>query len=177
LHFDYHADGTTCLETCGDGILFSQKSGHQCDDGNIIDGDGCSSQCKIERGWVCNTEGTKPTVCREVCGDGRRVKQECDDGNGENGDGCSSECKVEDGYACEGGGVNRRDLCYQKCGQWPGRNGTKYECDDENLNNGDGCSSVCKIELGWNCSKQNATCWTVCGDGIIRGNEECDDQN
>ncbi|MDP6562110.1 MAG: DUF4215 domain-containing protein, partial [Candidatus Peribacteraceae bacterium] len=35
------------------------------------------------------------------------------------------------------------------------------ECDDGNLNNGDGCDSRCGIE-------------TMCGDGIVDGIEECD---
>ena len=26
----------------------------QCDDGNLIDGDGCSSKCTIESGWNCS---------------------------------------------------------------------------------------------------------------------------
>lgn len=40
----------TCEETpavCGDGQI---GSGEQCDDGDTIDGDGCSSTCVIERG-------------------------------------------------------------------------------------------------------------------------------
>ena len=34
-----------CTGVCGDGI---KDSGEQCDDGNNYDGDGCSSNCKIE---------------------------------------------------------------------------------------------------------------------------------
>ena len=30
---------------CGNGII---ESGEQCDDGNLVDGDGCSSTCQIE---------------------------------------------------------------------------------------------------------------------------------
>ena len=26
----------------------------ECDDGNLIDGDGCSKDCKIEEGYVCS---------------------------------------------------------------------------------------------------------------------------
>ena len=36
---------------CGDGAL---DLGEQCDDGNMSDGDGCSSVCVVEDGWVCN---------------------------------------------------------------------------------------------------------------------------
>jgi len=37
-------DGSdACIEICGDGLLFASP----CDDGNLIDGDGCSSTCSI----------------------------------------------------------------------------------------------------------------------------------
>lgn len=39
------------LPICGDGLL---DLGEMCDDGNMGDGDGCSSSCEIESGWVCS---------------------------------------------------------------------------------------------------------------------------
>jgi len=30
----------------------------ECDDGNIIDGDGCSSKCTIEKAWSCDSNPT-----------------------------------------------------------------------------------------------------------------------
>jgi len=38
-----------------------------CDDGNNINGDGCSATCQIERGWNCSG-GSKITkdVCKDV---------------------------------------------------------------------------------------------------------------
>lgn len=59
------------MEECGDG---KQMGYHECDDGNLNNGDGCSNFCKVERGWHCR--GGTPTtadVCYEVCGDSRRV--------------------------------------------------------------------------------------------------------
>ena len=39
-----------CEETCGDG----RNSGlNECDDGNLIDGDGCSALCFIEEDFKC----------------------------------------------------------------------------------------------------------------------------
>lgn len=38
------------LKKCGDGSLFFVSE--ECDDGNNIDGDGCSD-CKVEVGWIC----------------------------------------------------------------------------------------------------------------------------
>lgn len=48
---------------CGDGIV---KDNEGCDDGNTIDGDGCSSQCKIEA--LISLKGIKRdlTVCNSL---------------------------------------------------------------------------------------------------------------
>ena len=37
------------MSRCGDGIVVSED----CDDGNNVDGDGCSAACKIEPGFMC----------------------------------------------------------------------------------------------------------------------------
>ncbi len=47
----------TAAPVCGNGLL----EGAACDDGNIIDGDGCSSTCTVETGWECTGE---PSVCQ-----------------------------------------------------------------------------------------------------------------
>ena len=39
-------------EKCGKGFKISSLI--ECDDGNLIDGDGCSSDCKVEAGYVCD---------------------------------------------------------------------------------------------------------------------------
>lgn len=63
---------------CGNGIV---ESGEQCDDGNLVSGDGCSSTCDIEVA---------------VCGNGiLETGEQCDDGNLMSGDGCSSTCDLE----------------------------------------------------------------------------------
>ena len=74
---------------CGDGIA---QAVEQCDDSNLVSGDGCSSLC----------------VC-ELCGDGYKCKSEqCDDGNGTNGDGCSSTCLLES--SCSDGIKNQGEI-------------------------------------------------------------------
>lgn len=46
------ADGQQyCSTLCGDGL---KRNFEQCDDGNTVDGDGCSSTCQIEQAWTCN---------------------------------------------------------------------------------------------------------------------------
>jgi len=46
----------------------------ECDDGNVVDGDGCSASCFIEPGYECHG-GTlnSPDKCNEICGDGRNL--------------------------------------------------------------------------------------------------------
>jgi len=51
------------------------------------------------------------------------------------------------------------------------------ECDDNNSDSGDGCSSGCIVEDGWNCVSVPSDCDAVCPDGMIRGDEWCDDDN
>lgn len=47
-------------ETCGKGYIITLP----CDDGNTINGDGCSSECQIENQYTCaNGSLTSPSVC------------------------------------------------------------------------------------------------------------------
>jgi cysteine-rich repeat protein len=51
-------------------------------------------------------------------------------------------------------------------------------CDDGNTTSGDGCSVVCKIEVGWKCDGSPSVCAkTTCGDGNKEIAEGCDDGN
>jgi cysteine-rich repeat protein len=45
---DYHG---CWYALCGDGRTLGPNE--ECDDGNLENGDGCNSTCKIERGWKC----------------------------------------------------------------------------------------------------------------------------
>ena len=91
----------------------------QCDDGNRINGDGCSSNCINEKGYAC-TGGSpiKPDSCVSICGDGFQTTREgCDDGNTLNGDGCSSNCTVEKGFSCTNGTYpTSNSSCHEICG-------------------------------------------------------------
>uniref|UniRef100_A0A8C7I9L0 Pappalysin 2 n=1 Tax=Oncorhynchus kisutch TaxID=8019 RepID=A0A8C7I9L0_ONCKI len=49
---------------CGDGLL---QGTEDCDDGNLLDGDGCSKKCHMESGFNCNGE---PSLCYVFEGDG-----------------------------------------------------------------------------------------------------------
>lgn len=127
---------------CGDGYLIMPDE--QCDDGNNVDGDGCSSTCTIE----------------PMCGDGvLNPGEACDDGNSINGDGCSAACTIEaycgdgvlnDGEACDDGNNTDDDGCSSECTIEPycgdGNLDAGEMCDDGNNANGDGCSASCAIE-------------------------------
>lgn len=85
----------TCISICGDGLIILNE---ECDDFNMIDGDGCSSACQLEIGFLCIRAGF---ACIPKCGDGIQVKGEgCDDGNSTSGDGCDSTCITEKGFYC-----------------------------------------------------------------------------
>ena len=78
--------------TCGDGHLDSKSE--QCDDGNRDDGDGCSSVCRLEKGFKCLavTGGEKATVCSDI--------DECLQKSGTCGK--SQQCvNKAGGYTCE----------------------------------------------------------------------------
>ncbi|HJN77287.1 MAG TPA: MYXO-CTERM sorting domain-containing protein [Myxococcota bacterium] len=45
---------TTAWAVCGDRILDNPIE--LCDDGNLDDGDGCDSVCRVEDGWKCNQD-------------------------------------------------------------------------------------------------------------------------
>jgi cysteine-rich repeat protein len=52
-------------------------------------------------------------------------------------------------------------------------------CDDGNSDDGDGCSSTCTVEDGFECDDDPSVCFLpdVCGGGRVDGDEECDDGN
>ncbi|MBM4266959.1 MAG: hypothetical protein FJ144_10145 [Deltaproteobacteria bacterium] len=80
--------------TCGDG---EENPGEECDDGNLIDGDGCDSNCTFT-----------------ACGNGIVTSGEvCDDGNVAAGDCCGATCQLEaNGAPCDDARLcTRSDAC------------------------------------------------------------------
>ena len=111
--------------SCGDGVVNGTE---ECDDGNTVSGDGCSSVCKKEVG---------------MCGDGivDVATETCDDGNRTSGDGCSANCQTETSATCGNGVVDANEAC-----------------DDHNTAAGDGCSAACQVEAGYTCTGAPSVC-------------------
>ena len=88
-------DGIASVSICGNGQLEESEA---CDDGNLLSGDGCASDCALE---------VTPT-----CGDGlAEAGEECDDGNVSSYDGCSASCRSEFLGPCGDGVVNAGEKC------------------------------------------------------------------
>ena len=138
---------------CGDNIV-DLVNGELCDDGNLLDGDGCSPVCLLE-----------------FCGSGAIDPGEvCDDGNTTAGDGCSPDCLSDEscgngrpdfdaGETCDCG-LDQANLppgcdaingapeggCDVSCQSLFCGNGVidaAEVCDDGNTTAGDGCSPDC----------------------------------
>ena len=165
-----------CSVRCGDGVVHADEG---CDDGNLHDGDGCSKDCTVETAWACLSElapSCSSSVCT-TCGDGIVTEdEECDDGGAL--DGCSSTCTVECGFNCPG-----KTRCYFDCGDGIIHSESE-QCDDGNVDDGDGCDSLCREETGHGWRKIQTPCGMTtyhgyCGDGSIDDNsgETCDDGN
>ncbi|MBT3720966.1 DUF4215 domain-containing protein [archaeon] len=181
----------SCLNTCqdaicGDGYLWDGEE--ICDDGNDNDNDACRNDCTIAN-----------------CGDGvLDFGEECDDGNLVNTDACLDNCQdadCTDGYVwqgietCDDGNTDQTDLCNNIC--------ELTYCGDTITQNPNGLGTngatgigdeICDSEVGAACTTVDGyvgnndcladcstytTCVTTeyCGDGIINGNEDCDDGN
>ena len=53
-----------CQEVCGKGRNYG---GLPCDDGNTLDGDGCSQSCQVEHGFLCTLgDSNTPDLCRYI---------------------------------------------------------------------------------------------------------------
>jgi cysteine-rich repeat protein len=170
--------------SCGDGFVSTPE---ECDDGNLTAGDGCNEACLLDScgdGIVNNppleecddadlTEGDEcdSNCTLPACGNGILDPGElCDDGNLLVGDGCEPSCTLAvcgDGILdpdeeCDDGNLFNFDGCESNC-TTPrcGNNNQIFpeECDDGNILDGDGCQSDCT---------------TLCGDGFVFGEEECD---
>ncbi len=174
---------------CGNG---DKEDEEECDDGNTNNTDGCTNDCKLpscgdgskQYGEWCddgeNNSDTEPDACREDCtpagcGDGVLDSPElCDCGLG---DGVSPQyCNTTNAKTpygddtevrCWSSSCNLSHYCGNGIVERDGLDGQRYtaddeECDDGNRDNGDECSSTCKLVN------------TECGNGKVDAGEDCD---
>jgi cysteine-rich repeat protein len=150
---------------CGNG---SVETGEQCDDGNLLPGDGCSPLCFVETGGA-------------TCGNGTvDAGEACDDGNTVDGDGCAADCTLEPtdgvcgdgtldaGEACDDGNTADGDGCSANCAiEEPGAE----ICDNGVDDDGDGAADCADAD----CANDPACPAGECGDGELNAGEACDD--
>lgn len=173
--FDCSVPGQACVDTvvCGNGVL---EGDEVCDDGNTNSEDGCSADCSlIEEGYACARPGVDCLLLPE-CGNSIRERgEDCDDGDDTDPDDGCHDCRQADGFFCLPG----EPCVAMVCGD--GNRTPDEKCDDGPgtiespgiPTGGDGCSETCTIEPGWRCSTSG--CTEICGDGLVVGNEACDD--
>ncbi|MBI4125641.1 MAG: DUF4215 domain-containing protein [Deltaproteobacteria bacterium] len=160
------------------------EEGEECDDGNRLNGDGCTCSCKWEPvprdhcgNNVCETgeanvrvngevplEGW-PTICSGDCTGSVKAESPPHVYNVVCGncliDGTGEEC--DDGNTVSGDGCN--SICRREpvCGNGVVDEELDEVCDDGNTNDLDGCRNDCQASR--------------CGDGLVTVWESCDDGN
>jgi hypothetical protein len=165
LAFD--VSGPTLCPTCGNGVI--EAPGEDCDDGNALDGDCCSSTCRLDPAGASCDEGN-PCTDDQCDGAGTCLRSHntvpCDDGAFCNGpDTCAGgACSVHAGDPCTGGGecADTCDEIDDTC-QLPA--GTPCE-DGVFCNGADTCA-------GGSCSEHSGDPCTQCGDTCEEGTDSC----
>jgi cysteine-rich repeat protein len=172
-------------EGCGNA---KPEPGEVCDDGNNLNGDGCSATCdsnetcgngKLDQPIPSSTTDVRNEDCEPpsqmmpngffckasckfaFCGNGVTdgdIGEICDDDNTTGGDGCAANCKSTE--TC-GNGI--LDQPIKDGNGLPDLDNPQNEvCDDGNTNDGDDCSGDCR-------STED------CGNAKVDPGEECDD--
>ncbi len=118
---------------CGNGVL---EGVEQCDDGNLVNGDGCNANCTLD----------SLSCPHDKCAVGKTINPACDP--------CVPEVCGLDSYCCEVYWDSRCvdtaqavcQACSPVCGNGVVEDGE--ECDDGSNLDGDGCTGDCKIGIG-----------------------------
>jgi len=114
---------SACTDMCGDGVPSSREvcdQGSNNGNGDGADYGGCAADCTLEP--YCG-DGVVDDTFGEVCDDGLNL--------GGNASSCAPGCQSL-GSSCGDGVLQTAD---------------GEQCDDGNTDSGDGCSSVCSIEI------------------------------
>jgi len=186
---------------CGNGTVDGDEV---CDDGNMVSGDGCETDCSF------SCDNANPDTGDKKCDDGNPCNgvETCKDTHA-----CAPGTNADDGSVCDGTKICVAGACVEDtCGD--GFTSKSEECDDANTANGDGCDA-CKFScvssdaardcsgldpcVGNICDDATHTCGNAigagdvcaldsvclnnvctaiaCGDGVMQAGEDCDDGN
>jgi len=181
-------NGGTTPSICGDGV---RDRGEICDDGNQIDNDECTNNCRRPpesectsaaqcESRICRTGRCAPCAINEECpADHRCVAGNCIIappfcGNGQ----------LEPGEQCDDGNINDRDVCSNDCLLGTSqRCSYDFQCDTGRCVNGvcSRCASddQCPNDLvcvDGECLKVRDVAFTpnFCGNAILEPDEACD---
>ncbi|CAD8109497.1 unnamed protein product [Paramecium primaurelia] len=137
-----------CLPICGDGIIITELE--DCDDGNNQPYDGCF-ECQFQCSYGC-LDCEKGNICKK-CDNQYVLNQDtaiCYEQDIEEIlYGNQSVTNISLITECSSFDTMIDIQCNFICGD--GILNNQEECDDNNLNNLDGCSNRCKIENKWGC--------------------------
>lgn len=186
---------------CGNGVI---EGNELCDDGNVLNGDGCESDCLFTCDNTSSTSGDAKCDDNNPC----NGAETCQDNHT-----CAPGMSAPDGTACGTGQLCINATCLvDRCGDL--FVSSTEECEDGNVNNGDGCDncrfSCASMDPARDCTSldpcvatacddathtcgspigEGVTCGvgavcksgvctaTICGDGILDAGEICDDGN
>ncbi|CAD8083688.1 unnamed protein product [Paramecium primaurelia] len=166
--------GQKCISKCGDNIITSQEECdegkgrliNQCSNCKLV----CPDFCKLCVFGICQECQSGfyldivSNTCYSICGDNILASNEvCDDGNDIEYDGCF-QCQ----YQCE---IECADCQFAQCVQCL----ESFFLVQSKLK----CESLqsCEAQDGFYYESFSNSCVNLCGDGIVAGNEECDDSN
>jgi cysteine-rich repeat protein len=165
-------------QICGNGVV---EGTEECDDGNTVSGDGCSSTCQIETPGLCGNHTVD-------------MNEQCDEGvaNGTSTSCCNADCTFRSaGEVCRQGSGNANggsvcdpdETCTGSSGSCPNDvitpSGTVCRAGSGNPNGGDVCDpdETCSGSAGDPCPTDTiAPVGTVCraGSGNPNGGDVCD---
>jgi cysteine-rich repeat protein len=170
---------------CGNSEI---EEGEECDDGNLEDGDGCSSECLLEfecgdgiwdelLGEVCDDSAFPLDtgcgvgfICNDDCSSCRTPLVECEDQDGDGYDNCEigeegddgKELDCADDYALANPGITSEDRIL-----------TDSFGDEVNL-----CSDEEDNDCDGNADSLDEDCGLICNNnGIVEEGEECDGED
>ncbi|MEN7982125.1 MAG: hypothetical protein ABFQ65_01615 [Nanoarchaeota archaeon] len=139
-----NCDPVLIVGVCGDGTI---NIGEQCDDSNIVNGDGCDSNCQTECTPDCTGKDCGDDGCGGTCPDTCVLPEVCEVNT------CVATCTLDSDCDVGAGEVCVSNVC-QLCGNGVVDGGE--ECDSVV-----GCGGDCVHLSGYNCFPSTNTCYPI----------------